>query len=113
VQPETCCNDLVQLGLFLRDPARQILLYEFVWWKRRINFHRVAGERTTSFLQFDWNIAPVNCLQFYCYRLSWRDGFIGCRRFDMQAETRGDNIIQFGFFLRDPGLILNSAHRLP
>ena len=105
----------IRLGIrsVLRDPARQVLRYEFVWWKCRINFHRVAGERTTCFLECDWDIAPVNCLQLYCYRLPWRDGLIGCRRFYMQAETRGDNLIQLGFFLRDPGVILNSAQRLP
>src|SRR5262249_5311130 len=31
----------------------------------------------------------------------------------MQAETRGDDLVQLCFFLRDPGLIMNSTHRLP
>src|ERR1044071_6513408 len=104
----------IRLGIrgVLRDPARQILCYEFVWWKRRINFHRIAGKQTTCFLQCDWNIAPVNCVQLYCDGLPWRDGFICCRRFDMQAETGGDNLSQLGFFLRDPGVIINSVHPL-
>ena len=31
----------------------------------------------------------------------------------MEAETCGDDLIQLRFFLRDPGLILNSTQRLP
>src|SRR4029077_17631646 len=42
-----------------------------------------------------------------------RDCRVGRRRFDMQAETRGDDLIQLRFFLWDPIAILKFAQRLP
>src|SRR6266480_4825296 len=103
----------LRIRSIFRDPTRQIFRNEFVGWKRRIDFHRVAGVGKSYFLQDHRNIAAVNCLHFYCCRLPWRDSLIGCRRFHMQAKTCGDDRIQLRLFLPDPRVVLNSTHRLP
>ena len=63
----------------------------------------VLGNRTS--LQCDRYIRAGDCLELYCCRLPWREGFICRRRFNMQAETCGDDLVQLCFFLRHPGVI--------
>src|SRR5262249_43532511 len=86
---------------------------EFVRWKRSINFRRVTGVWKPYVLNRDWNIRAIDYFQRDARRLTWRDNFFGGGRFDVQAETRCDDLVQLCFFLRDPGVILKFTHRLP
>src|SRR5947199_5772864 len=62
----------LRIRSIFRDPTRQIFRNEFVGWKRRIDFHRLAGVWKSYLLQCDWNIGAVDCLQLYFLPLPWR-----------------------------------------